>query len=42
MLPKFRSWNKTWKEMGKVKRIRFDDEGNVTTVLFKGKHWERI
>ena len=23
--------------MGKVKRIRFDDDGNVTTVLFEGK-----
>jgi uncharacterized phage protein (TIGR01671 family) len=23
--------------MGKVKRIRFDDEGNVTTVLFRGR-----
>lgn len=37
MIPKFRAWHKTWEEMGKVKRIRFDDEGNVTTVLFKGK-----
>lgn len=34
---KFRAWHKTWKEMGKVKRIRFDDDGNVSTVLFKGK-----
>jgi uncharacterized phage protein (TIGR01671 family) len=23
--------------MGKVKQIRFDDEGNVTTVLFRGR-----
>lgn len=37
MIPKFRAWHKTWEEMGKVKRIRFDDDGNVTTVLFKGK-----
>ena len=37
MIPKFRAWHKTWEEMGKVKRIRFDDEGNVTTVLFDGK-----
>lgn len=37
MVPKFRAWHKTWEEMGKVKRIRFDDEGNVTTVLFEGK-----
>ena len=37
MIPKFRAWHKTWEEMGQVKRIRFDDEGNVTTVLFKGK-----
>ena len=37
MIPKFRAWHKTWEEMGKVKRIRFDDEGNVTTVLFRGR-----
>lgn len=37
MIPKFRAWHKTWEEMGKVKRIRFDDYGNVTTVLFIGK-----
>lgn len=37
MIPKFRAWHKTWEEMGKVKRIRFDDDGNVTTVLFYGK-----
>ena len=34
---RFRAWHKTWEEMGKVKRIRFDDDGNVTTVLFEGK-----
>lgn len=37
MIPKFRAWHKTWEEMGKVKRIRFDDDGNATTVLFMGK-----
>lgn len=37
MIPKFRAWHKTWEEMGKVKRIRFDDDGNVTTALFKGE-----
>lgn len=37
MIPKFRAWHKEWKEMGKVRRIRFDDDGNVTTVLFRGK-----
>lgn len=37
MIPKFRAWHKTWEKMGKVKRIRFDDDGNVTTVLFWGK-----
>lgn len=36
-LLRFRAWHKTWEEMGKVKRIRFDDDGNVSTVLFKGK-----
>lgn len=38
MKPKFRAWHKTWEEMGKVKRIRFDDDdGNMTKVLFIGK-----
>lgn len=37
MIPKFRAWHKTWEEIGKVKRIRFDDDGNVTKVLFVGK-----
>jgi len=37
MITRFRAWHKTWEEMGKVKRIRFDDDGNVTTVLFKGE-----
>lgn len=37
MILKYRAWHKTWEEMGKVKRIRFDDDGNVATVLFKGK-----
>lgn len=34
---RFREWHNTWEEMCEVKRIRFDDEGNVTTVLFIGK-----
>ena len=34
---RFRAWHNTWEEMCEVKRIRFDDEGNVTTVLFIGK-----
>lgn len=37
MIPRYRAWHKIWKEMGKVKRIRFDDEGDVCTVLFRGK-----
>ena len=37
MIPKFRAWHKRWGEMGKVKRMRFDDDGNVSTVLFKGE-----
>lgn len=37
MIPRFRAWHKTWEEIGKVKRIRFDDDGNVTKVLFVGK-----
>lgn len=36
-LLRFRAWHKTWEEMGKVKRIRFDDDGNVSTVLFFGR-----
>ena len=37
VLLRFIAWHNTWKEMGKVKRIRFDDDGNVTKVLFEGK-----
>ena len=37
MISRFRAWHKTWEEMGKVKRVLFDDEGNVTTVLFRGR-----
>jgi uncharacterized phage protein (TIGR01671 family) len=36
-LLRFRAWHKTWDELGQVRRIRFDDDGNVSTVLFKGK-----
>ena len=36
-LLRFRAWHKVWEEMGKIKRIRFDDDGNMTTVLFYGK-----
>lgn len=35
MNPKFRAWNKTWEEMGEVRRIRFYDKGSVSTVLVK-------
>lgn len=35
---RFRAWHNTWEEMCEAKRIRFDDEGNVTTVLFIGKN----
>jgi hypothetical protein len=34
---RFRAWHNTWEEMCEVKRIRFDDEGNITTVLVKGE-----
>ena len=37
MIPKFRAWHKNWKEFGKVGKISFDDEEDVSTVLFKGK-----
>lgn len=37
MIARYRAWHKTWEELGKVKRIRFDDDGDVTTVLFEGK-----
>ena len=39
VLLRFRAWHKTWEEMGKVKRIRFDDDGNANDVLFKGKEF---
>lgn len=37
MKPRFRAWHKTREELGEVERIRFDDEGNVSTVLVIGK-----
>lgn len=37
VLLRFRAWHKKWEEMGKVKRIRFDDDGNANMVLFIGK-----
>lgn len=37
MIVRYRAWHKTWEEMGKVKRIRFGDEGNITTVFVIGK-----
>lgn len=37
MTPRFRAWHKTWEELGGVRRIRFDDEEDVCTVLFRGK-----
>lgn len=37
MIPKFRAWHKIWEEMCKVKRIRFNDEENITTVFVVGK-----
>lgn len=37
MRPKFRAWHKTWEELGKVKRIRFDDEGNISTVFIQSE-----
>ena len=36
MIPKYRAWYKEWKEMGRVGEIRFDLDGNVSVVLFKG------
>ncbi len=37
MILRFRAWHKTREELGEVERIRFDDEGNVSTVLVIGK-----
>ena len=38
MIPKFRAWHKEWKEMGRVGEIRFDLDGSVSVVLFKGNY----
>lgn len=38
MIPKFRAWYKEWKEMGRVGVIRFDLDGSVSAVLFKGNY----
>ena len=37
MIPRYRAWHKVWEEMCKVKRIRFDEEGNITKVLVRGE-----
>lgn len=37
MIPKFRAWYKEWKELGRVGCIRFELDGSVSTVLFKGE-----
>lgn len=37
MIPKFRAWHKTWKEMGKISWILFYDDGKADTVLFNGR-----
>lgn len=34
---RYRAWHKTWGEMGRVKRIRFDDKGDITTVFVIGE-----
>lgn len=38
MIPKYRAWYKEWKEMGRVGGIRFDLDGSVSVVLFKGNY----
>lgn len=38
MIPKYRIWYKEWKEMGSVGEIRFDLDGSVSVVLFKGNY----
>lgn len=38
MILKFRAWYKRWEEMGRVGEIRFDLDGSVSVVLFKGNY----
>ena len=33
MIPKFRVWHKTWKEMGKVTCIHFEDKQSVISMF---------
>lgn len=33
MIPRFRAWHKTWKEMGKVTCIHFDDKQSVISMF---------
>lgn len=42
MIPKYRAWYKEWKEMGRVGEIRFDLDGSVSVVLFKGNYLDVI
>ena len=37
MIPKFRAWKKSGKELGRVGQITFELDGSVSCVLFKGK-----
>jgi hypothetical protein len=40
MIPKYRAWHKTWKEMGKISWMLFHDDGKVDTVLFNGRDFD--
>ena len=33
MIPRYRAWHKTWKEMGKVTCIHFDDKQSVISMF---------
>ena len=37
MIPRYRAWKKSGKELGRVGQITFELDGSVSHVLFKGK-----
>lgn len=36
MIPKFRAWQKKWKEMGRITFIRYRESGEIAHLSFRG------
>lgn len=35
MIPKYRAWHKTWKEMGRIAFIRYKKSGEIARLSFR-------